>query len=115
METKEIIESNEQIALFMGLKVIGEQDFLAINSGDVDESYFVDVSLDYHTSFNSLMPVVEKILELKTYSQYKHRVFKSISPKIDITYKAVVEFIKWHNEQKLSHIEFDENGDNVIV
>lgn len=93
--------------------------------------------LHYHNSFDWLMPVVEKIESLENYVIHQtffnkrevvikaeyNREFKNISinyeqpnQKLQATYKAVVEFIKWYNhEQTLSHIEFDENGNNVIV
>jgi len=52
----------------------------------------------YHESWNELMPVIEKILTLKTYVESRQKVFNSIKPNIDITYNSVVEFINRYNE-----------------
>ena len=55
----------------------------------------------FHTSWDWLMPVVQKILVLKnTYGQERQKVFKAITPDIRITYTAVIAFIEWHNAQQ---------------
>jgi hypothetical protein len=76
--------------------------------------------LDYHTSWDWLMPVVEKIEEItqRMFDCRKHKQYYSVRISIqknifadksfmgfsinkkDAYYEAVVEFIKWHNENK---------------
>jgi hypothetical protein len=70
--------------------------------------------MEYHTSWDWLMPVVENIESNEKYDveilQYGTRILEnckeivtnvaniSFDKKIDHTYHAVVEFIKWNNE-----------------
>lgn len=78
------------------------------------------VHIKYHTSWDWLMPVVEKIeqLYLKAFpgnEEFIRRILNKeepldgpymdvisipLSTKIDEAHKAVVEFIKWYNENK---------------
>lgn len=85
--------------------------------------------LKYHSSWNWLMPVVEKIRNVESYdrdkfstsvvidadktsiksgcygnkshsNQYFNKIFGGRYNSREHTYKAVVEFIKWYNENK---------------
>jgi hypothetical protein len=71
------------------------------------------IYLKYHKSWDWLMPVVEKIETLKfsvmvigKYTRiqcphpYKEFATDICETKIQSVYKAVVEFIKWYNQQK---------------
>jgi len=71
--------------------------------------------LKLQKSWDWLMPVVEKIINKtslafhpKQYLEHaedkaKEQIFEAMSTiDIDNVYKAVVEFIKWYNKQKLS-------------
>ena len=62
---------------------------------------FEEDELDFHTDWNWLMPVIEKILDislnLDTMEMY-YNITDSI-PKIEQTHKEVVEFIKWYNNE----------------
>jgi len=107
------LENNKIIAEFMNKKVISEADFLALNYEQMTNDLFVDTTLNYHSDWNWLMEVVEKIESLgyffKIVSQTSLIVDKdekciSLSvyrkTKIVSTYEACVEFIKWYNEQQ---------------
>ena len=59
----------------------------------------------YHTSWDWLMPVVEKIYSLDAHIDF----FRVIN--LEATYKAVVEFIKEYNTQVIG--SFDSNGDLI--
>lgn len=74
---------------------------------DIDE-------LQYHASWDWLMPVVEKIENMGHSTKIECNgisttvtispnvsVWNNPSTKIDKAYKAVVQFIKWYNEQKV--------------
>ena len=79
--------------------------------GDLYYSY----DLLYHTSWNWLMPVVEKIetlglnipIDIHWHGTYigdrksNHRIIGYVKggKRLNHTYDAVVEFIKWYNEQ----------------
>lgn len=91
-------ENNELIAKWMGW----------VYRSDPFNDWFVDgiplgKNLQFHSSWNWLMPVVEKIGDL--YLDFPGRVSDfmrmSIGTPIDEVYKAVVEFIRWFNETKI--------------
>lgn len=121
MKEQEIKEGNKLIAIFM--------DLTENNNG---LSYFVEtqgwtspLNLLYDTSWDWLMPVIEKITEIDitpapNWSGYRIEIVPrgyvkisgfpmhpSITTNVSIegslinaVYKAVVEFIKWYNENK---------------
>ncbi len=56
--------------------------------------------LSFDTDWNWLMEVVEKIISLdNVYAQKKQSILNSLSPSISKTYKEVVEFIKYYNDE----------------
>ena len=111
------------IAEFMGYKVMKENDFLNYNypkNTNLD-NIMIDVAMTYHKSWDWLMPVVEKIegLAIEKYNPIKVEIngtstyikkaseprfnisrAYSVKSRIQATHKAVVEFIKWYNENK---------------
>ena len=88
------------------------------NSG----SWFELEELNYNCSWDWLIPVIKEIHEVEQPFIFDLKGGPLISDleeslkslDIESVYKAVVQFILWYNEQKVSHIEFDENGNNVI-
>ncbi len=127
MTPKQIMSTNQFIAEFMGFKMQVE-DFHGINIiQDPDGETYDLGQLKYNTSWDYLMPVVEKIEDLSFNSGYGFSViidnwecfikdrlsgeiivsvsatasdnkYKSIS-KIDAVFKAVIEFINWYNNR----------------
>jgi hypothetical protein len=113
MEEKEILEGNKLIAKFMGAKNAYRQDpesFLLPGDPCVRHSK----NMYYHSSWDWLMPVVEKIEKLGYYIQITY--YKDVSCVIgepgsgtqsvnvinrgdNCVYKSAVEFIKWYNQQ----------------
>jgi hypothetical protein len=107
-------ENNKLIAEFMGAEsVVGVEYGIILTNPTRKETTLS--SLAYHTSWDWLMPVVEKIESLgfeffivENRSKVKHNTDHSIDvlcyleggSKIDITYQTVVEFIKWYNQNK---------------
>ena len=99
LRSKDAIESSKQhdiqmgnilIAEFMGLKEHEGSYYLPLyNSGD----WVPDVELDYHTSWDWLMPVVQKI-EQDCEGVPQDMLNISLYSDINEVYKAVVEFIK---------------------
>lgn len=101
MEQKEIIEGNKLIAEFMRIPY---------QSGEYH------LYTDYHNSWNNLMPVVEKIEKQKEplcyieiighncdihfYGNSEELVTITSDSKISSVWLAVVEFIKWYNDNK---------------
>ena len=78
-------DSNVLIAEFMG-----EPYYYA----DEERYYYADdEGMEFHTSWDWLMPVVEKIYQLDSNANF----FGSIN--LEATYKEVVEFIKAHNKK----------------
>lgn len=104
------IENNKIIAEFMGIRPKSELDgvyswsdmpFYSIRENDIDKVWLgISEYVKYSSDWNRLMEVVEKIISLKnTYAQERQKVFNSISPNIQTTYNACLEFIKWYNKQ----------------
>ena len=77
-------DSNVLIAEFMG--VYSEEN-------GYDYTKIGNKGVGYHTSWDWLMPVVEKIYQLDSNANF----FGSIN--LEATYKEVVEFIKAHNKK----------------
>lgn len=116
MENKEIIEGNKLIAEFMGMEFHTINNITGVT---IDGVLGGLEKLQYHTSWDWLMPVVEKInldrrVEEVSISMGKTRIwFKRelmkpyiqypVNPHYDtITqcFLTAVEFIKWYNENK---------------
>ena len=120
-------EKNRLIAQFMGCEPTPDaldRSVLAYYIGDViinadnsknenDENVFHPEDMQFHTDWNWLMPVIRKIEELgndvlitTNYIQISFDegeqfiVIDDLNIKIDSVYNAVVEFIKWYNENK---------------
>ena len=113
----ETIENNKLIAEFMGLettlthKGIKEYYKIEYNSGN----WYEHNDLQYHSSWDWLIPVIEKIEGFNEYDveilQYGTRVLKntveiitnvadfSFDKKIEHCYDAIVKFIKEYNKQ----------------
>ena len=121
-------EDNKLIAEFMGFTKDSENLYLiddySLRSDGEHQATYVN-EMKFHSSWEWLMPVVEKIEETEVNGDYasmiikqgsceiemfeyrkeqkdgeKLRVFFFQGSKIEATYKAVVEFIKWYNENK---------------
>jgi len=119
------IENNKLIAEFMGYNVIKEppiKEGIYIWSKAIDSSFpnktLIESSLKYHTDWNWLMGVVQKIeekgfvvairgiscaiypvLQDKPKDYISNYVCGDLSKKIDIVYSAIIGFIKWYNQQ----------------
>lgn len=114
METtvNNIVENNKLIAEFMSAKVTGEYlgskggykdtvllDFTKADTPS-DLKFISDCDLKYNTSWDWLMPVVEKInsdIHYNESKEYRHLMSLKITTNIKVLYKAIVEFIKWYN------------------
>jgi hypothetical protein len=117
---KMIIESNCLIAEFLGYESYtgnGYRNFIFS-----DDNHRTDVDLHYHHDWNWLMPVVDKIEEIEGVNNItegydvticRHQIWIQDfdhnnvivdldgydQTKIEVTFDAVVEFIKWYNKQ----------------
>jgi len=105
MNEEEIIEGNRLIAEFMGLSAVEAEEIA---------SYASDDDLNYHTSWDWLMPVVEKannIVENETGGNFINILWHGVVwgettfdnaeySKLGATWQAVVQFVKWYNFQK---------------
>lgn len=123
MKTTE--QNNRMIAEFMGGKFYGQTQFI-INKNEVWLPFHGVCRLDtngkrvsYHTSWNWLMPVVEKIESLEDENRCAKYNFNCVQSfveiidnetseeiieidldnKFDSTYQAIVQFIEWYNKQ----------------
>ena len=88
-------KDNKLIAEFMGFKEHEGSYYLPLyNGGD----WVPDVELEYHTSWDWLMPVVIKIggIENILGAMKKLRTYSKVI-NLEDTYQAVVEFIKNQN------------------
>lgn len=100
-------ENNRLIAKFMESKVTIDTYFINGMYMTINES-----DLKYHSDWNWLMQVVEKIESLNVVVEIRENVcYIETTPndyyseleetKIQATYNAVVRFIKWYNENKI--------------
>ena len=94
-------ENNKLIAEFMDWEVVNNQSQLWVDCNPSKEQKPLLLLNYIFDDWNWLMEVVDKIINLKSvYAQERQKVFNSISPNMEATYNACVEFIKWYNEQK---------------
>jgi|ERR1035437_3505091 hypothetical protein len=117
---KEIIEGNKLIAEFMGVKS-AEKGMVNIY---MDGEIMREFGTEYHISWNELMPIVEKIelwqnglcsffivvnecdiafsdkYDIKGNELYAPNFKQKGKTKIEATWLAVVEFIKYYNLNK---------------
>jgi len=90
------MNNNKLIAEFMGVETT---DGLVFQDNNTHEFH----PIKYHTSWDWLMPVVEKILDLSFQDDGDAEDFYNVRdcmPDINHTYKAVVEFIKEYNDER---------------
>ena len=113
-----IIEGNKLIAEFMGEKIIPSEDSVRYKDGSevVIDSVKGWRVCKYHTSWDWLMPVVEKIEKLG-YSVFiqndacwikvaragmKMPLISELGEnKISAAFIAIVQFIQWYNQTKI--------------
>ena len=105
------MRDNKLIAEFMGLSIkegvcyYTDADDMFPMGIEVKEPY-----IPYHTSWDWLMPVVEKILNKSDNDELIERFCANTNHlNHDATYKAVVEFVKMYNtkkDNKMEHLEF---------
>jgi hypothetical protein len=103
-----VIESNKLIAEFMGGKCKNACS-VPLNEGEIWLP-FHGVNkihlLHYENSWDWLMPVVERIYDSDEYYEYLQTYSTTFGGGVELTtnitnvYDAVVEFIKWYNENK---------------
>ena len=114
---KNIVESNELIAKFIGVELL--KDLLDSKNGFININIDIYEQCKFHSDWNWLMKVVEKIESiedgiyqvdilqegckiLKKCSLLIDKTVSKLEPdttKIKSVYLACVEFIKWYNEQ----------------
>ncbi len=120
MTKDEIIENNKLIAKFMGAKKttncnnnelwIPKQSVCKINTIDLGRGQIIC----YHKSWDWLMPVVDKIRDIKNECKLSNKdVYNRkdrgfglygnkflVNTNFNYTYSGVIEFIKWYSENK---------------
>lgn len=105
MKKHNVLENNRLIAKFMGEDSLTEFNWVLFRNG---------IGVQYESNWSELMPVVEKIetsildgdvvIKIEgdncfiTYGD-TWNLYSTLDSKIESTYQAVVEFIKWYNEQ----------------
>lgn len=113
------VEKNKILASFLGRSGKTNKSLYAFKNLEYNgQIWFNETELRFHTDWNWLMQVVEKIESLKhcqidislnwcrigykdTLFNYDSRNYFKGLTKIDAVYNACVEFIKWYNENKL--------------
>lgn len=126
MEANTIVEGNKLIAEFIGISdfTLNEFDKFLVTDNNKVIGYFSYEDLKYHTSWDWLMPVVEKIeveqgciieiwLSLGKGCRINRLQPKGSNPitipfsyesnsTIEAVWHTVVQFIKWYNQQQSS-------------
>jgi hypothetical protein len=97
-------ENNKLIAEFMGYETYEHTDNVAIRleEGNGLSTDYGHVHTKYHTSWDWLMPVVYKIKWLEDIEEEKTEDIDAglTNALLEQTFEAVVEFIKFYNENK---------------
>ena len=110
----ENIENNKLIVEFMGYKLHyidyeNKMPYYVHNEKYLENPKSIiridkGETLQYHSNWSWLMPVVSKIYSMDEYRDYKYGWYhiRSIELTTDIesVYNSVVEFIKWFNNNK---------------
>ena len=92
------MKDNKLIADFMGLETPDGVYYEHLENEERSQlTHFV--LLKYHTSWDWLMPILEKIEQLNE-GVPKQLIHLSLFSTIDEVYEAVVEFIKQHNDER---------------
>lgn len=88
------MKDNKLIAEFMGISIDRELAYIEDEGSPLEEVMPVN-NLNYHTSWDWLMPVIDKC-----YQEHmsKHIADVVMTCDIDKAYQAVVEFIKQYNK-----------------
>ena len=113
------MEDNKLIAEFMGLSIkegvsyYTDADDMFPMGIEVEEPY-----LPYHTSWDWLMPVVEKCMGLYEHYEVKRIADAVMTFDINTAYAEVVEFINEHNKYRcescgdhVNEVVFNEDAD----
>lgn len=112
MSRKEILSGNRLIAEFTGF-TYSPTDYLHRDFFTSQEEMYFPEELKYHSSWDWLMHVVERIWAITScrtlfYFEADEKLtiysnIQSSDAKIEI-WGAVVEFIKWYNENKITKL-----------
>lgn len=95
-------ENNKLIAEFMGMELGDDKTMYYDDVENLHPPTAVD-KLKYHSSWDWLMPVVEKCYQCdyEEGGDMHMRMNDAIMTiNIEEVYQAVIEFIKWYNENK---------------
>ncbi len=118
LRSKDAIESSKQhdidmsnilIAEFMGVNptILGDEITYemygaidCIEDGVDEQHFFLEEQLLFHTSWDWLMPVVQKCFDTQQPSEGQHYFINEslLTMDIDVVYDRVVEFIKIYND-----------------
>ena len=91
------VDANKLIAEFMGLHPLSRASFIS----DKNQEYYESLSeLKYHTSWDWLMPVIEKCVRTGDDTDKWDNIFNTLTTlSIKEVYEEVVEFIKQYNNE----------------
>jgi hypothetical protein len=112
MKTNETLQGNRILAEFMGLKPgynsytkkynWGDGIFFMTDGDTIEEVMDAIVGYaKYHSSWDWLMPVVEKILNIcqESDEMEKYYIITDAIPEIESVFAACIEFAKWYKNQ----------------
>ena len=76
-------------------------EFMGLNIDRGVQSDYMEHELKYHNSWDWLMPVIQKIMDISFFNGDPEDFYsiRNSIPQIRNTYKAVVEFIKQYNNE----------------
>jgi hypothetical protein len=111
MSELEIIENNELIASFMECEKTIDHERVYFKGDFLKQfdnyNYIRNHSLKFNSDWNWLMLVIDRISKIAIDNPHTILYDKSgrilsthICCSIETVYERVIEFIKWHNEQK---------------
>ena len=93
-------KENKLIAEFMGWYKPDDEKYYIHKFSEKD---YTDNELEYHTSWDWLMPVIQKCLDISNDDKMIEDFYsiQNVVPNIDATYNAVVKFInEYRNDER---------------
>ena len=95
------MKDNKLIAEFMGISIDREFAYIKDEGSPLEETMPIN-QMEYHTSWDWLMPVVGKMNKTELWEEYSigDLSIALVSYDMDYAYGLIVEFIKTHNENK---------------
>jgi hypothetical protein len=106
--TKEQLDNNKIIARFVGKEHDKRPSYYYFGeiNAEGNQHWKLDTDMEFHISWDWLMPVISKITKDEKYigNEYRESILDTVPyGNIEDSYKVVLEFIKWYNNERTTN------------